>query len=991
MAKYRITGPDGAAYEITAPDDADEGSILEYAKTQFGAKQDRFAGWTDDMRKRYESRKGASSPVSDRMTDSVLLGAKDEILAGLNTAAQAPFAFFTGDHDVSGRYDRNLKIERALRDDARAATPGAFGVSLDVIGGMALGAPRAAVAAAQAAQQAGSLLRNYLTATPQLAKTGAAWGGGQAFFDKDPSAGASTMDGFVERMQDVPGGATAGAVGALALGGGIMGGLNARDWIRARRGARANQNALVADEMRSVGISDPFGPAVTDSGTAQRTAAGLSGSIVGAPIRRAAGQNIDEFERAAQQALRRPTDGMAAADLGAETQRRLQDSLTKYSVPDDVIRAMPDGALERYTGPVTGEGFRPPRPVVEPVNPGSVPPQDYKRFMNESFEPAKFEPAYPSPNNVVPKTKEYNDIVLEIEKIRGSYDEATKFNASIAKEWAEAERTLDRMKSSGGRDFLYAMDKNYKQAYDFIVSNQDKVNASNATIINGNRLARVRDAMRNDAWHQEMRAAHEREVSRVGAENILRQEAAARRAADAETARLQETGRIEAESQTAARQRAADQEYERTVKSRPGFEPGRSRESYPTEFSAAYERVARETPAVQRNPLGGSPSDPQKTSTLDVLGQFADEARRGGLLPGSKRGEVFALQDKLLHPQFRSYLENRVGKDITQRIDYFVERRALGQMVPATQGLKDIRTAIGREISDLKRARKMGESRSQDEAMLSRLYDALGRDMHSFLQSTPQGQRASGMMKSVDDAYRSYMEDLRKPLAKIYGEKVAPIEAMDRLSRAAEKGDLQTLSAFMRVMTEKHNPVRAATSIVVHMTDGARDLQSFIKGFRSIPPDSRRVLFGTRQGREALAELEKLERVGNRLAPYSDAARNVGGIDLTRRSNILLAVGAMSHMWATMGAAVGAAGLSKFMASPRYLRWLTSTPNAMIGGLSSREAAQHIARLQAITASDSQFGSEILKAAHDVFAPSSAKADDKGWSSTEQSEAKAYH
>lgn len=39
MAKFRITGPDGASYEITAPDDANESQVLDYAKSKFGAQQ----------------------------------------------------------------------------------------------------------------------------------------------------------------------------------------------------------------------------------------------------------------------------------------------------------------------------------------------------------------------------------------------------------------------------------------------------------------------------------------------------------------------------------------------------------------------------------------------------------------------------------------------------------------------------------------------------------------------------------------------------------------------------------------------------------------------------------------------------------------------------------------------------------------------------------------------------------------------------------------
>jgi hypothetical protein len=43
MAKFQITAPDGKNYEITAPDDADENSVIEFAKTQFAAKPPAIA------------------------------------------------------------------------------------------------------------------------------------------------------------------------------------------------------------------------------------------------------------------------------------------------------------------------------------------------------------------------------------------------------------------------------------------------------------------------------------------------------------------------------------------------------------------------------------------------------------------------------------------------------------------------------------------------------------------------------------------------------------------------------------------------------------------------------------------------------------------------------------------------------------------------------------------------------------------------------------
>lgn len=973
MARYRVTHA-GGVYEITAPDDMSEADVMAQAQASLGqSKPDRFAGWTDDQRKDYEIRKRTSNSVADRMSDSALLGGKDEILAGLNTAVQAPFAFWQGDHDIAGRYNRNLQVERALRDDARKATSG-YGLALDIAGGMALGAPKAiASGLAAAAPAAKGLAASFVEAAPQLAKTGAAWGGGHAFLDKDPRAGASTMEGFGERISEVPGGAAAGALGSLAFGGAIMGGLGARDWIRARRVDRTQRQSAVADEMRSVGITEPFGPAVSESGTAQKTAQSLSGSVVGEPVRRAAGRNVDELTQAAQQAVRQHTDGLPAADLGADIQGTLRAKLTQRSIPDDEVAGMSSQALERMTGPVSDGGFKPPRPTVDPVQPRTVPPQDPRRF-NPSFEPAPVNPKYPTPESIQAEPRLASDIEIArpaaekarafIETNQAAYDEASRVVSAAAAK-PHSPLTLQNR---------YNSDPAFRNAYDTLARLEPEIAKAKSDIAKFDVLRDQIETGRNAAWKDAVKRAHDEARMAADAENVQRRAAAQREAAQAETARLQEQARLDAERATAAKQRAADQQYEQTVAQRPGFEAGRSRESYPTEFSAAYERVGREMPSIQRNPLGQSKNDPAKTSTLNVLGEFAREARRSGLFQGYRNEGIFALGDNLMHPQLRKYLSKRLGNDVTARLEYLVERRAKGQFVPDTQVLNDMRTAIGREIDALKRARRMGETRTQDEAMLSRLYGAMTSDMHGFLQQGGEaGQRASGMMRTVDDAYRLHMEEVRKPLSKLFGDKVQPIEAMDRLAKAAEDGNLQLLRSYARVMAEKGDPVRSAVSIVAHVTQGARDLQSFVSGMRRIPADSRAVLFTGENGRAVRTELEKLERIGTRLLPY---ARNAdgGGVDLTKKTNIALAVGAMSHFYATAAATVGMAGMAKFMASPRYLRWLTTTPH-LVNGIGSQSAAQHVARLQAIAGSDPQFGDAFLKAAMDTFTPSKARAD----------------
>jgi len=981
MAKFRITGPDGANYEITAPDDADEAQILSYAKNQFGGSAaERFAGWTDEQKKDYDLRKSMASGVSsiaDRLTDSAFLGAKDEILAGFNTAVQAPARFLTGRHDIGEQYNRNLQVERALRDDARKATDG-YGLPLDIVGGLAIGPGKAVAAAAP----------TVTNALGQFAKTGSIWGGVHAFLDKDPKSDASALEGFRNRLAEVPGGAVSGALGGVILGGGILGGLKVRDMINFRRTTAANQRAAVADEMRSVGITEPFGPAVTDSGTAQKTAQSLAGSVVGSPVREAAGRNISELEAATQGAMRRHTDGLPPADLGAEIQGTLRDKLTGQSIPRDVIREMPSAQLERMTGPVAENGFRPPRPIVEPITPRDIPPLDAERFKSAPYERQPVEPKYPAFENVSPDQR----IAANLEIIRPSAEKARSFLDVNAARYEEASGKLERLASEIRATHANPMDgpapteqmlarrealtREYQEAQSTVRQLHEPVTQAKEVLARFDDLSRQLDGSKQKAWREAVRKEHDRARMAADTENLRRQSEASRQAAEVERARLQEQARLEAEIATRERQKAVDQEYDRTVGIRHGFEPGRSRESYPTEFAAAYERVSRETPTIQKNPLGQSKNDTDNTSTLDVLRQFATEARRSGLFKGYKNEGPFALGDNILHPQLKAYLEERIGKDVTGRLEYLAERRAKGQFVPDTQGLRDMRTAIGREIADLKQSRKMGESRSLDESMLSRLYDGLTKDMHGFLNNAgAAGQRASGMMRAVDDAYRSHMDSMRKPLSKIFGETVAPIEAMDRLAKAAEDGNLQLLRSYMRVMTEKADPVRGAMSVVVHMTNGARDLSSFISGMRNIPRDSRNVLFQGERGREVLAQLETMERVGQRLAPYSKAVDAGGGLDLTKKTNIMLAVGAMSHFYATIATTAGMAGVSKFMASPRYLKWLTNTPNVMSGGFDQASLARHVARLQAISASDAEFGDKFLKAALDTFSPSQARAE----------------
>jgi len=64
MARFEVTGPDGAKYEITAPDNLSESEVLKYVQSQFSqqGKSERVAAQEKTDREAYNPTKGMSTP-----------------------------------------------------------------------------------------------------------------------------------------------------------------------------------------------------------------------------------------------------------------------------------------------------------------------------------------------------------------------------------------------------------------------------------------------------------------------------------------------------------------------------------------------------------------------------------------------------------------------------------------------------------------------------------------------------------------------------------------------------------------------------------------------------------------------------------------------------------------------------------------------------------------------------------------------------------------
>lgn len=422
---------------------------------------------------------------------------------------------------------------------------------------------------------------------------------------------------------------------------------------------------------------------------------------------------------------------------------------------------------------------------------------------------------------------------------------------------------------------------------------------------------------------------------------------------DAERAAAERTRQLQAEADQAHAGRvAALRAQERS------FQPGATQESYKTEFEAAYQGMFGNAPPVQVNPLGSRTG--QESATARLLSEIGTEAQRNLKLQGFK-GNAFD-DNGALRPDLLQHVVRLAGPDIGQRIARLSELRASGGFAPGIQGFHDLRSAVGRAMSEARAyQRRTGEPMQVDDRFLARLYGALTEDMHAALgRAGPEGAAASSRMRNIDAAYRGHRENIVRPLAQIFGENVPPVQAMDRLVAAARRGDTRTLQAYMRVMEDKDDPARAAAAIIYHMTAGGREMGQLLSGWQSIPQASRNVLETTRT--EALfREMDRYVRVAERLERFTRAAQTRGAVDPSRITHLLTGAAALTNLPAVIAMVGGNAVAARFLSSPRLIRWLTEFPESSRGGFDAPRFARHMARIGALTKGDPVMGEAMRR------------------------------
>jgi len=1072
---------------------APENEIDDYVRTE-GASFEQLAAFkgfggrplTPEVAAAVERRaapttfREANAAGSDlSLADSLSIGAFTPVAAALTAAGKSVGKIVTGQRpDPVGDYRQERDVQDELIRRHREASPVLFNVPVPYVGDvpvsqttakeMAISLPFMGLkgVGADVASAATAPVRGVLGQLFDSAKTGAKFGGAYGF--------NSARGGVEEHVANTAGHAAAGATLGPVLHGGVkvasevpsaLG--NMGRFVTGRSAPNVASNSARAAEFADANVRE-FGPEVGGR-LSQFTGRGLANSVAGSSLRGEAAGTIDDITRNAQNMLARHTEGMPVNDLGADLQSTLRQNLAEHSLPSNQINRMAGDELQAITGRMGESGFAPPPPSVQPIPPRPVAPVraaeinpdqvPFEMAQPRPVQRGEVKPTYPSPNDIPPPAKLVQEAEILQRELAGASADAMS-----------ARRRFDEVVSRTGRDpaeveaWMTTPAGRGRYGPEVASAYEAAESAARAAETTRRRLEMTQrhvELQRDKAWRESVKGAHSRAEADVESAYIREQSAAAREASEAtqvarqkaireaqmkaeadaaaETARLRSEAIAEAEAATERARQKAMADYNATTP-KAGFTPGQSRESYPTEFAAAYEQAARVTPEYRMNPMGGPTAEGRsaKTATRDIVDGLADEAHRRLHLKGKPFDETGAIA-----PEFEKYLKDRLGNEIGHRIAELSRTRP-GHDALTPRGLKELRSEIRAAAERAERPPYPEMPRTAEAAALRRLHGALTEDMSTFAKSSggpaprfttetmageyvgPQstkignlppsdrtvylkpehmdrltgsqmppdtkgrlpatrsyeidgkaialkrndvgevdratrvpfsdkpevglrpmqtwteghgvgrvhygspittraqspGEHGAAIMSAVDRAYAKHLEEIRAPLGKLFGEKTEPIKAMDMLLKAAEVGDLYKLRPFMRVMNEKANPTKAAAAIVTHATNGAKTMREFSEGLGKISKESRDVLMASPEGKSLRAGLEKLEVLAKKMAPYEKAIQKAGESGLKVR-DVPLGMMMFYHFVPTVTAYAGAAGVSRFMASPRFVKWLT--------------------------------------------------------------------
>ena len=1086
----------GRMVEQSAP----EADIDEYIKSE---------GVTIEQVRSFKEQKPAGDGFGMKALrqglDSLTFGFNDKAASALYAAGQqitgSPRSF---SEDYNAAYGRAAERQKEASKDA---IPAIVGKTAGMIAqGVALLPRQAAIAsyeyAKEAVKPAQSLLATWAEGLPSAARYGAAYGSADA---------AGHSSGPVQnQLMQVLEGTAGGAVMGPAVHTGFFGlgaGLAAR-----QRSVEARRNAVAAnvDEARSVGITDPLGPAMSNSGVQQNAARAVGAGIGGKPIGDRAAADIAQLEASLSRRLAELLDGKEAGDLGKSVQQDLRRALVGRSRSSDDVSRMSREDMEAVVGPVGEGGFLAPRPDVkaisprqiEPISPRDVGPEPARPVVSMPDAAAFSRRIAELERKIAAEVAAHNAQVQGYEaafqKHKPTYDklaELQKQADALATQYRDlsSSRYINRRNPGETVPQYHARVSGLAEQHNKIIAQINamapEVRAAETALSRygspETRVQAIRELhARRDQFEASLTAARAQEAkSRVEYDEALKnwQQRRTQSIADAEaeTAALRQRAQTEADEATRIARIASDRKYQDDLASGGNaFSPGRSAESYPTEFDVAYRLIDQAAPKGSFNPLGDGYS---KTKTFKLLFDEAMDAKRTLKIDG-KLGDIMGSNG--FEPAFRNYLRARIGNGLTRRLDEMASRR--GQAAISQDATRKLYSDLGRAAREAERPQFPAQPRPEDAALMRRLQGALKDDFYANLSSrgrsprfstqtadyetlpagrgtsrsgmppsdetyylqpshveklnrgpieadkisrtlpieniqperhptrgdlvgrysnvkseydrstvvpqnrhpdaglvpvevwdggnrlrvgTPiasraptEGERAVAMFRNVDEGYRQYVEDLRKPLSKIFGDNVEPVQALERLGKAAMKGETSIIAAYGRVMREKAAPQKGAAALIHHLSGGG-NMQRFQEMWRDMPEVSKKALFQGEGGEALRNELTRYFKVGERYEKFVNAAKVRPVVDPTRITHLLTVSAAYANLPAVIAMVGGNAVAARVMSSPRYLRWISDFPDAARGGFDTARFSKHLERLGGLAGGHDASDAQLIRKA----------------------------
>lgn len=302
------------------------------------------------------------------------------------------------------------------------------------------------------------------------------------------------------------------------------------------------------------------------------------------------------------------------------------------------------------------------------------------------------------------------------------------------------------------------------------------------------------------------------------------------------------------------------------------------------------------------------------------------------------------------------------------------------------QAMRDLRSELRRLASGMGDT----EKNTLKSADLDRIQSAITQDMVALLERNAVEYAKAGdeataasirgsikRFRQSDNFYRVGQQRIEK-LDKLIDAKnpEAVGASLFKAATAKGKGDIEKLRAVQRTLKpEEWNDYVAG--VIRHMGQpvaSARGMareqgfsvSSFLTAFQRMEPEARHVLFRSRASAELAQALDDLATTAGRMAEFEATANT--SRSATNAIAMAAAAGGAQQLIANWEAALlsigGTYAVSKFLASPLYVRWLTRAVRiqgdpALKGGAAWRS---HVQQLAAMAEGDPEIGMVILKA-----------------------------